>query len=205
MVAGSPLIALDAVGVDNLVPFTKLCFIEDDQATAEELKAAIEKHGTDRSWEIVVGDVNDVLPRVIRGLPRRAPTFVFLDAQGIDSRWDTIEAIAPWRTELLINFPLGTAINRNPNSAKVDRYFGTKEWRPLWERRRSAVVDLYRSGLREIGYREQPQHARLVNTRDGFGQHLYYLIAASKHQAARKIWEWVFQQPGASGQGRLEL
>ena len=202
-VRGSPLIALDAVGKDNRVPFTKLIFIEGDRGTANELTGAIEAHGTDRKWDIEVGDVNEVLPTIVRSLPKRAPTFVFLDTQGIDPRWDTIKAISAWRTELLINFPLGMSINRNPDSPKVDEYFGTKEWRSLWDGRRSAVVDFYRKRLREIGYTAQPKDPRIINTRNGFGQHLYYLIPAGKHEASPNIWNWVLQQPGASGQGRL--
>ena len=203
LVAGSPLIALDAGGTDNQPPFTKLIFIEGDQATADEFAAAIEARGTDRTWEIVVGDVNEKLPTVVRMLPKQAPAFVFLGTQGIDPRWGTIEAISTWRTELLINFPLGMAINRNPDSAKVTEYFGTKEWRPWWERRRSAVVDFYRNRLMEIGYAEQPKDSRLINTQGEFGQHLYYLIPASKHAASRQIWDWILKQPAESGQGRL--
>lgn len=204
IIDGSPLIALDAGAMDTGSRFTSLYFIEKNHRRAAELREVLAERGDDPRVEVVEGDVNDELPRIVQALHPAAPTFVFLDAEGIDPRWETLVAIAPWRTELLINFPLGMAINRNPESDKVDAYFGTPAWKSLWDRRDvRGLLDLYKGRLAELGYSEQVENDRLINTAGGFGQHLYYLIPVSKVAAAANIWTWVFNQPDARGQSRL--
>lgn len=201
IVDGSPLIALDAVAMDSGSRFTELYFIEQEEEVAQELREAIASRGDQRA-RVIVGDTNIELPRLVRSLNRRAPTFVFLDTESIDPAWATIEAIAPWRTELLINFPLGMAINRNPDSGKVDAYFGTNAWREHWERRDvRGLLDFYKDNLHKLGYVHQISDDRLVKS--GSGSHLYYLIPVSKVAAAATIWQWVFSQPDASGQSRF--
>ena len=206
IIDGSPLIALNAVGKNAEVRFSELYFIESEPEAAAVLRREIEERG-DRRATVITGDVNIELPRIVQGLNKRAPTFVFLDTEGIEPCWDTIEAIAPWKTELLINFPLGTAINRNPDSPKVTKYFGTPDWRYLWDRRDTrGLLDLYKARLTNIGYVEQVEHDRLVAREPGGGgQHYYYLVPVSKHKAAIRIWNWVLKQPEASGQTRLGL
>lgn len=202
-VDGSPLIALDAAGRSGS-RFTRLIFIEADSGTADELEDAVQRRGEQHRAEVVRGDVNSELPRIVQALPKRAPTFVFLDTETIDPAWSTIERIKDWQVEFLINFPLAMAINRNPDSAKAEAYFGTDEWRTHWDRRDYAGVrGLYKRRLAELGFTEQQESDYLIRTSGTQGQHLYYLIPASKHEAARRIWEWVFEQPDIRGQGRL--
>ena len=206
IIDGSPLIALNAVGKNAKMRFSELYFIESEPEAAAELQREIEERGEKRAT-VITGDVNIELPRIVQRLNKRAPTFVFLDTEGIEPCWDTIEAIALWKTELLINFPLGMAINRNPNSPKVTKYFGTPDWRYLWDRRDTrGLLDLYKARLTNIGYVEQVELDRLVaHDPGGGGQRYYYLILVSKHEAAIRIWNWVLKQSEASGQARLDL
>ena len=99
------------------------------------------------------------------------------------------------------------AINRNPDSPKVTKYFGTPDWRYLWDRRDTrGLLDLYKARLTDIGYVEQVELDRLVaHDPGGGGQRYYYLILVSKHEAAIRIWNWVLKQSEASGQARLDL
>lgn len=204
-ISGSPLIALDAVGSQG-IQFNRLYFIENDAHVAQELTETVAKHSSGSRSQILVGDVNEELPRLIQGIHKRSPTFVFLDPEGIDPRWSTIQSIADWRTELLINFPLGMAINRNPDSRKVDDYFGTPDWRPIWEGsgrsyRAGALISFYLQRLGALGYIHQVADPRLV--KDIGNRRLYYLLFVSKVPVAERIMTYVFRQPGAAGQGRL--
>ena len=206
IVDGSPLIALDATAPSNPSRFTDLFFIELDRGDEAELRSLIADRGATRA-HVVRGDVNDELPRIVRSFHQDAPIFVFLDTAGIDPRWSTIEAIAPWRTELLINFPLGMSINLNPDSLKISDYFGTDKWRPYWERGDvRGLLDLYKTRLRDLGYVYQHDVDRLVSTGPGDkGKRLYYVIHVAKREPARKIWDWVLKQPDAQGQLRFDL
>ncbi len=202
---GSPLIALQA-DASNGTRFSRLFFIERDRQVAAELREVLRaKEGHERA-EVIEGDLNVELPNVVRGLHPRAPTFVFLDTDGIEPRWTTIRAIAPWRTELLINFPLGMAINRNITSRKVVEYIGTDEARAIWESGRPgwrrALLDYHKERLRSLGYMYSPLD-QLIKARGG--QHLYYLIHVSKKEAAKRIMEWVQRQADAERQTKLPI
>ena len=203
---GSPLIALSAKGHDGR-GFDRLFFIDNDRQAIRELKAEVASYGATNRAEVIHGDVNVVLPRLIRTIHPRSPTFVFLDTEGIEPRWDTIQSLKDSRTEVLINFPLGMAINRNPESAKVTAYFGTEEWRKYWDgdrvSRTAGLIRFYLERLASLGWGEQSDHPRLV--KDDGNRHLYYLLFASKDPAGRKIMNWALGQPDAAGQGRFSL
>jgi three-Cys-motif partner protein len=201
---GSPLIALDACA-QNGTKFDRLFFIERDPAVAAQLRGVLNSRDKTQRASVINGDVNKELPRLITKLPRRSPTFVFVDPEGIEPQWTTIEAIAPWRTELLINFPLGMSINRNPDSDKVTAYFGTAQWRALWNspRRTHELLQLYKERLRRLGYRYTTEDDRLIKTSGG--QHLYYLVFVSKVLPAKKIMTWVLGQPDSVGQTRMDM
>ncbi len=204
LIDGSPLIALDAKA-SNGSRFTELFFIEKDAEVALELGEVIKERDAEGRAQVVTGDANVELPKVVAGLHQRAPTFVFIDPEGIDPHWRTIEAISRWQTELLINFPLGMAINRNVESTRADAFFGTTDWREAWagsERGRARrVLDFYKNRLVELGYTKPLDDERLVKSQGG--QHLYYLMFVSKVDPAKTIMTWVFKQPGADQQGRL--
>ncbi len=206
IVDGSPLIALKAAS-RNGTRFSRFYFIERDPTTAAELKSSIAHLEASRRAEVVIGDVNEALPCVVQRLPLQSPTFVFLDAVGIEPKWRTIEAISRWRTELLITFPLGMSIKRNLHSPKVTEYFGTDAWRPLFDARRwnttRGLLDLYIGELRRLGYEYTPEIDRLIKTRRNL--HLYYLVFASKKEAGKRIMDWVNRQASAGGQLPLDL
>lgn len=206
VIDGSPLIALDAKG-KNGRGFDRLFFIESDAAAVQELRAAVaERDGRNRA-EIIQGDVNVELPRLMKRINKKSPTFVLLDPAGIDPAWETVQSLSDWQTELLINFPLGMSINRNPDSEKTEAYFGSSEWRGHWDHgrlsRTSGLIRFYLERLAELGWTEQPDHARLVRG-DG-NQYLYYLLFASKHKAGGQLMNWALAQPDSKGQTRFRL
>ncbi|MCY4448374.1 MAG: three-Cys-motif partner protein TcmP [Chloroflexi bacterium] len=207
IIDGSPLIALSAKGNKGARGFDRLIFIEKDYGLAMELKTEVERRGEGKRASVILGDVNTELPELMRQIHPKSPTFVFLDTEGIEPSWETIQSLAAWRTELLINFPLGMSINRNADSVKTEAYFGTPEWREYWNggrlSRTSGLIRFYLDRLAALGWNEQPDLSRLVKG-DG-NKHLYYLLFASKNPAGGRIMNWAFSQPDATGQGRLAL
>ena len=203
-IPGSPLVALDAKS-KNGTRFDRLYFIERDTHAASELRNLVANRREEGKAQVIEGDVNVELPKLMAGLPKRSPTFVFLDTEGIEPRWTTIEALAGWQTELLINFPLGMSINRNPDSSKVTAYFGTNRWRELWNSpgRTRALLQLYKERLAELGYRHTTEDNRLIKTSGG--RRLYYLVFVSKVDVAQRIMTWVLRQPDSAGQTRMDI
>ncbi len=203
VIDGSPLIALGARSANGTI-FDRLFFIEKNHRAAKELEQTAEARDSRRRATVREGDVNVELPKLTQSLPKRSPTFVFLDTQGIEPKWTTVEAIAAWQTELLINFPFGMAINRNPGP-KVTRYFGTEEWQRIWYSNRPGrlkeFLDLYKNRLRQLGYKYFMDPDPLI-TAPG-GQRLYYLVFATKVKPGQDIMKWVQKQPDVHGQTRF--
>lgn len=205
VVDGSPLIALGS-SAKNGTKFDRYFFIELDRKTADELTQLIKERFPTAKTDVIVGDVNQELPRLMSRLRKRSPTFVLLDTEGIEPAWTTIESIADWQTELLINFPLGMGIKRNLNSEKVTRYFGTEDWLPIAETSRGKsrpLLDFYKQRLYKLGYKYPTDLDQLIKTAGG--QHLYYLILVSKVEAAKRITDWVRRQPDVEGQMKLNM
>jgi three-Cys-motif partner protein len=201
---GSPLVALKAAAT-NGTRFSRFFFIDEDGEALDELRGHIGALGLSDRCTLLYGNVNDRLPEVMRRINKRSPTFVFLDTDGIEPKWTTIEAIASWQVELLVNFPLGMSINRNERSPKTLGYFGTEEAVPLLNRRDSgrtrALLDLYKRRLTNLGFGYTTEDDRLIKTENN--QRLYYLLFVSKVFPAQTIMNWVFKQPNSRGQSRL--
>lgn len=204
VIDGSPLIALSARAVSG-TRFSRLYFIEKDPDLAAELERSVAERGESSRVTVICGDANVELPKAVQAHHKRAPIFVFLDPQGIDPRWDTIQAIAQWKTELLINFPFGMAINRNLQSPKVTAYFGNDEWQQFWRLSGRTpireLLDHYKKGLVSLGYKYTTADDRLIKTQGN--KPLYYLIFVSQVDIGPRIMNSVLRQPDARGQARL--
>lgn len=182
--------------------FTRLAFFE-LPGPAGRLRSDIESHRPgDTRWRVFEGDCNLVLPEALSWLDdvRWAPTFAFLDPRGLQVAWSTVETLADWRrakktkVEQWILMPepalarvLGLRGVKGRRSAeRLDRLFGSREWLPIHQGRRSGVlspegmraefVNLYRWRLEQsLGYRST--HAlQIVNTA---GHPVYTLVFAT--------------------------
>ncbi len=203
--AGAPLLALEAVGAGSSglsgahgapgVAFTRLIFIEGSEAAAGELRSAIAERGGDDRVEVVVGDVNVELPRVLEGVERTTPVFVTLFANEVEPAWSTVEQIAAWNVELLVSFPLQTTVSRGSDRALMGRYFGDTGWESDWGRGEyGAVREFYQDRLRSLGWTRQADDALLVKEHDPVGHKDYWLIHAARREAEQGVWQWVLRR-----------
>lgn len=73
--------------------FTHMRLFESDQRRSQRLQALADAH-PGRDIRIINGDCNELMAPVLSGLPVAAPTFAFLDPEGMELRWSTIRQIA---------------------------------------------------------------------------------------------------------------
>jgi three-Cys-motif partner protein len=132
-------------------PFTRLHFFEVSER-AELLNSVLRSDFPDRDFAVHGGDCNVLIPGVLEDLRDLswAPTFAFIDPNGMEAAWTTLEAIAAFRqkaktkAELWLLFAApqfarllrvdGTEV-REEDAATIDRLFGTDEWRAIYEAR----------------------------------------------------------------------
>lgn len=121
-------------------PFSKMYFVESDEASASVLEKRLEyafklsDFTEPRDWEVYPNDANDVIPEIsdeIRSLGSYQGGFNyygFIDNQAADVKWSSIEELTPKPYgDLLINIPLAQTIGRNINKSstgELNKFYG---------------------------------------------------------------------------------
>jgi three-Cys-motif partner protein len=215
VIDGSPLVALRVEP-----PFTAYVFVEQDAERLRNLEQIKKAYAGRREVRIYNEDCTQYLQRLIQNPEvdwrKRWRALVFLDPFGLNVPWSTIAGLAATRgVEILLNFPMGMAINRmlprNPGQmpsawrTRLDLYFGDPEWYAivyedragLFERlavKRAKADDLllewYRERLARAFGHVSPGYL-VENSR---GNPLYYLIWAGPRMVGRKIATHVLRQ-----------
>lgn len=226
---GAALRALRAVtSNDARVAFTHAVLVnldsEDHAALTRRVDALDELRPPRRHVELLDGDANLVVHRIMRGIDPRAYAFVLADIEAPKQlAWSTVKALKAHGHEsvdLFVLFPLAMALNRmlsyrretvEESAAVLTRFFGCEDWRPLVEQRvtdaqspelRRSALDLYMRRLRELGW----AHVLVGRDVKRVGNSgLYKMIYASNHPAGRNLGEWSADQPRRKDQLDLGL
>lgn len=212
--AGSPRVALEIES-----RFTDYVFVEQDPiriSRLKDLKAEFSSH--QMRIHVRETDCNTYLCELIRDMRDKWSQWrgvVFLDPFGMQVPWNTITELGATRSvEVLINFPVGTAIQRllkrsgqftAREKSKLDRYFGTDEWFDLLYKYNTDLVGPHVEKLQESGdilvrwYRKRLKQifgyvteAREIQSTTG--RPLYYLIFAGPNRVGANIASHVLKQ-----------
>jgi three-Cys-motif partner protein len=158
---GSARIALEA---GDCAGFTKFRFFELGRKAAE-LEARLRADYPNRDIRVYEGDCNVTIPKALAELRplRWAPTFAFLDPDGMELAWDAIAALAEhkrgyrapgslkpeYKTELWMLFPTSGIVRTLALEAqkvspkdeqRATRLFGTDRWRSVYDLRVADVI-----------------------------------------------------------------
>lgn len=196
-----------ALGTQN-PRFSRLRFFE-VEPHASRLGAALDASHSQRELRVVAGDCNQTIAGVLDGLApyRWAPTFAFIDPNGPDVHWSTLEALARFKkaktkTELWLLLAAGMFIRNLPvdgqvrpeHAAKLTTMYGTEQWQAIYQARvdgalsaaaaREDYVNLMRWRLEHVlGYR-WTHPLEIFNER---GHSIYHMIFATDHEAGNRI------------------
>jgi len=210
-IAGSPLIAWE---IKN--PFSDYYFVDIEQGNIEVL---VKRTNNSNNVHTFSGDCNTEIDKLIKKINPYSINLAFIDPTGLDIRFDTIKklsSICRGRTDLIINLPLGTAIKRNVHSfieqekSKLDEFFGTTEWRDLYQKIinkeitldvTSMFIAVYNKQLEGLGYQHNEVGLERV-IESHWGLPLYYLIFASRHPLGKTFWKSI-GLTDSKGQRRL--
>ncbi|MBN7371091.1 three-Cys-motif partner protein TcmP [Mycobacteroides abscessus] len=209
---GSPTVALKSDPGFTTLRFGEL------GAKADKLSAALaERFPGDNRYRVVKGDCNETIDEVLRELQplNWAPTFAFLDQQGAEIHWDTIEKLARfrrnknnWKTELwILMSPAMIARGvRGTNAEEFERQvsllYGGDDWlrikRALHSRAitagqyRQEMVNLMRYRLEtDLGY--QFTH-RIPMTMSTNKMTIFDMVFATDHYVGDRIMQHLYNQ-----------
>jgi three-Cys-motif partner protein len=214
---GSPLLALQ-----TQYPFTDYYFVDKDQGNIDILQQRVQSSNFPQSGiHYFVGDANEKVNDVVKEIRNFDRSFIsgvlpclnlaFLDPEGLELEWSTVEALAKMnRMDLIIHYSQN-GLTRNldrcfasSEETFVDKFFGDREWRTVYKAAKDKtetlgihriLIDHYKSKLKDLGYvvindsEEIVREPLIRNTKRNAP--LYRLIFASKHSLGNKIWNEV--------------
>jgi len=199
---GSPLISLTCP-----VPFTNYRFNEGNIEMADALRKRVNASPIRERAVIRQTDVNQAVFEFCDEIKRRDVEFIkgrwpcfniaFLDPEGLELHWPTIEQLASVnRMDLIINFSTG-GLNRTYSRLPElgDKFFGTDKWRRVLSESDSATdrrrkwIDFYLERLQELGYRKQINDSAEIVARNSRNVQVYTIIFASKNDRGLDLWQ----------------
>lgn len=216
---GSARVALDA----KEPGFTRFRFFEKGQK-ASELEATLRATYPGRDLSVVQGDCNETIPRVLSELShfRWAPTFAFLDPDGMELSWRTLGVLADhkkgyrkdpakpeYKVELWMLFPSGGLMRTlaldeeklNPaDEQRATRLFGDPSWRRIYDIRRTGDISGGEAREEYVNLMRWRLERNLgyrwsypLEVRNAQGNPLYHMIFVTDHEAGTHIMEHVYR------------
>lgn len=212
---GSPLKVLELHGTDRAeTAFTDAVFINndiDDHLALSERVVRVINAGRSRiranRIRLMNADANAVLPDVMRMIGERDYVMAFADITG-PAQWPFKSVQELKRQHRSVDFyalfPLEMALVRKLSftqgmmerySVDLTAFFGTEEWREIWERRRTSadtgrlrleLINLYERQLKTV-WRYAFMQERIGRTQK---QRLYGMFFATDHPIATKLASW---------------
>lgn len=202
----------------NEPAFTRLRYFE-LESHATDLESRLRTEYPTRDILVYGGDCNDSIPRALDDLRdlRWAPTFAFLDPDGMELAWTTLRALADhkrgyrpegsskreFKVEMWMLFPSGGLMRtlaldperlRQSDAQRATRLFGTESWRPIYEARRSNEIkgstarDAYVNLMRWRLERDLGyEWTHPLEIKNLRGNPIYHMILATDNQAGTRI------------------
>ncbi len=201
-------------------PFTRLRFFE-TVTNAASLEAVLRRDFPDRDFEVRGGDSNELVPTELRLLKHLswAPTFAFIDPNGMEAEWRTLVALADfkkgrkWKAELFYLFspPMfqrllrvdGSDVRPQDRDA-ISAVFGSADWEHIYRARlndeiepaqaRDEYLNLMRWRMESVlGY----EWTHPLEVRNEVGHVIYYMIFATDHPVGHEIMSKVYEAAAA--------
>lgn len=217
---GSPRIALEA---GEGAGFTRFRFFELERK-ATELEARLRSEYPESDIKVYGGDCNQTIPEALAELRslRWAPTFAFLDPDGMELAWETLAALAEhkrgyrapdslkpeFKVEMWTLFPTSGIVRTlaleadkvSPaDEARATRLFNTEQWRPIYELRLAHRItaaearDEYVNLMRwRLEHDLGYRFTHPFELKNTRGGTVYHMIFATDHDAGTRIMESIY-------------
>jgi three-Cys-motif partner protein len=207
--------------------FTRFRFFEKGRR-ASELEARLRVEYPSSDIVVSEGDCNETIPRALAELAsfRWAPTFAFLDPDGMELAWTTLQALAyhkkgyrsradkpEYKVELWMLFPSGGLVRtlalKEGHLTAIDerratRLFGDEAWRAIYDRRLDGRLggadarEEYVNLMRWCLERDLGYRwTHPLELRNTRGLPIYHMLFATDNEAGTRIMEHVYRSAAA--------
>lgn len=221
---GSARIALEA----DEPGFTRFRFFELGKR-AKELEDKLRSDYPGRDIKVYEGDCNKTIPQALAELQpiRWAPHFAFLDPDGMELEWTTIEALADhkrgyrsaaspkpeFKVEIWMLFPSGGLMRtltldpeklRPEDAERATALFGARQWSAIYDRRLADTItgeearDEYVNLMRWRLERDLGYRwTHPIELRNTAGAILYHMILATDNETGTQIMGHLYSKAAA--------
>ena len=220
IIAGSPLLALS-----QKQPFDRYFFSDIESANVDALKQRCALQNTQNpKITFRVGDANEVVKQVVNDIHQvdkpitdkwSSLNLAFLDPEGLELRWETVEKLASCRTDMIIYYSQMGITREAPREIQlqppstIDFFFGDTGWRQIYQQHQRgeesflhrALLDNYKSKLRAFGYKVDDPLSEPMFT-NSKNAPMYRLLFVCKNPLGNKFWADITRNL-PSGQLRL--
>lgn len=200
---GSPLIALK-------YKFAKYIFVDIEKENIKTLRQRCKSRTYFDRVEFISGDCNKEIETIRKLIPKYSLSLALIDPFGLDFNFSCYQKLTRDRkVDLIINFPLGTAIKRNFSKSgpgKLNAFLGGKDWKkPVINNPTMHFINYFKKNLEKIGYKiprecELSEDVLIKTIRKKVP--LYYLLLASKNPLGATFWKKI-RKYDSSGQKTL--
>jgi len=220
MFPGSARIALEA---GEGAGFTRFRYFEVGRK-ASELEARLRADYPGDDIKVYEGDCNQTIPQALGELRQLnwAPTFAFLDPDGMELAWETLVALADhkrgyrssastkpeYKVELWMLFPTAGIVRTlaleeekvsDADVARANRLFGTEDWRRIYDLRLAGTITAAEAREEYVNLMRWRlervlgyRFAHPFELKNTKGGTLYHMIFATDSDAGTRIMESIY-------------
>jgi len=187
----------------------------------QRLKASQQPRTTNepkREIEVAKGDFNDLADKLLDSgvISQKEATFCLLDQRTFECKWETVKALAEYKSSgnkielfyFLPNLWLNRALKAQKQESVVAQWWGSDDWHKLKNLSQNKRADLFKKRFKEeLGYRSAKQWP--IYERQDNSTVMYYMIHATDHPEAptlmRRAYEKAVHRKEPADQLSLEL
>ena len=149
-----------------------------------------------RDIQVKRGDFNVLVKDLLRSgqIGPNEATFCLLDQRTFECHWDTLKALAAYKTSghkielfyFLPNYWLNRAFSRQQDKQVIERWWGRSDWAKLPKMRTRERADLFTRRIEEeLGYKSA--YAWPIYRDSHGGRVMYHMIHATDHDKAPRL------------------
>lgn len=185
VVVGSPFIAYFFARK----PFRSYVYIEKRRDRSEALRQRATKLIGDQA-HVLEGDCNELIKRALPE-ERWSHSLVFIDNEGFDVVWKTIEAILESNTDTLVLFPTSSVMRvaKSRGRSCLDRFYGSRSY--LDAQDEEEFLEIYLQQLKEQFETLRKKKSYISSIRVGSGYFYYDIVLACKEGPYVRAWEYL--------------
>jgi len=168
-------------------PFIKYVLVENDFGKNEALRNRTSVFGN--KCDVLQKDCNKVVEEIFADYPDH--NLVFIDNEGFDVNWKSIEVIMKAKADIIINYPTSMfeRVARDPKSSgKLDGFFGDDSWR-IAQFDRELSAKMYMNKLKHLFEQTKNMEAYVDNIRLGNRNFFYDIILVCRKGNYTNVWE----------------